>query len=382
MLSLLSGAALLTAVGLFSQLVGFGYRIVLSRLVGAETMGLYQLIMPVYSVLLSLTAVGLTAAVSNLTPQYLALGNSRGIPQLLGTCLKILFLLMVPISAVVLLCYDPISVYWLGDARTQLGLILLLPCVALTGVENLHKHFFYASSLVRPPPVAELLEQLRNGIWQDTDHLPPELELANRLNVSRTVVRDALSELERAGYIERVRGIGTVINRDVVNLARRMDQKFEFTQMIRARGMQPNSDDLRVSRHTADADAAQALNISLDTPVYYICRRVLADNTPVLFSTDIVPCSLFGTTRTDGIDFTRPIFNILDEACGIQVSSTITHLRAAMGDPAVRHALALQRDQALLELSETCYSRLCRPVLRCRTFYTDFFDFALVRKLV
>ena len=134
--------------------------------------------------------------------------------------------------------------------------------------------------------------------------------------------------------------------------------------------------------HMIDWIGDRGLNISLDTPVYYICRRVLADNTPVLFSTDIVPCSLFGTTRTDGIDFTRPIFDILDEACGIQISSTITHLRAAMGDPAVRHALALQRDQALLELSETCYSRLCRPVLRCRTFYTDFFDFALVRKLV
>ena len=131
--------------------------------------------------------------------------------------------------------------------------------------------------LISNQVVAELLEQLRNGIWQDTDHLPPELELANRLNVSRTVVRDALSELERAGYIERVRGIGTVINRDVVNLARRMDQKFEFTQMIRARGMQPNSDDLRVSRHTADADAAQALNISLDTlqpeKFAYLTRR-------------------------------------------------------------------------------------------------------------
>ena len=68
MLSLLSGAALLTAVGLFSQLVGFGYRIVLSRLVGAETMGLYQLIMPVYSTLMSLTAIGLTVAVSTLSP--------------------------------------------------------------------------------------------------------------------------------------------------------------------------------------------------------------------------------------------------------------------------------------------------------------------------
>ena len=150
----------LTVLGTLSQLLAFGYRVALSRMVGAEVMGLYQLIMPVYSVLLSLTAVGLTAAVSNLTPQYLALGNSRGIPQLLGTCLKALFLLMIPITVVVVLCYDPVSVYWLGDARTQLGLILLLPCVALTGVENLHKHFFYGSSLVRPPAVAELLEQL------------------------------------------------------------------------------------------------------------------------------------------------------------------------------------------------------------------------------
>ncbi len=150
----------LTVLGTLSQLLAFGYRVALSRMVGAEVMGLYQLIMPVYSVLLSLTAVGLTSAVSNLTPQYLALGNSRGIPQLLGTCLKALFLLMLPIAAVVLLCSDPISVYLLGDARTQLGLLLLLPCVALTGVENLHKHFFYGSGLVRPPAVAELLEQL------------------------------------------------------------------------------------------------------------------------------------------------------------------------------------------------------------------------------
>ena len=150
----------LTVLGTLSQLVAFGYRVALSRLVGAEVMGLYQLIMPVYSVLLSLTAVGLTAAVSNLTPRYLALQNSRGIPQLLATCLRTLLLLMVPLTAIVVLCCDPISVHLLGDARTQLGLILLLPCVALTGVENLHKHFFYGSGLVRPPALAELVEQL------------------------------------------------------------------------------------------------------------------------------------------------------------------------------------------------------------------------------
>ena len=54
---------------------------------------------------------------------------------------------------------DFVSVAFLGDARTQLGLILLLPCVALTGVENIHKHFFYGTGVVRPPAVVELMEQ-------------------------------------------------------------------------------------------------------------------------------------------------------------------------------------------------------------------------------
>ena len=76
----------LTVLGTVSQVLGFGYRVALSRMVGAEVMGLYQLLMPVYSVLLSLTAVGLTAAASNLTSQHLALGNGRGAAQVLGTC--------------------------------------------------------------------------------------------------------------------------------------------------------------------------------------------------------------------------------------------------------------------------------------------------------
>ena len=44
-----------------------------------------------YSVLLSLSAVGLASAVSNLTPQHLALGNSRGAAQTLSLCLRLFF---------------------------------------------------------------------------------------------------------------------------------------------------------------------------------------------------------------------------------------------------------------------------------------------------
>ena len=79
-----SSALFLTALAAVSQGLSFCYRVALSRLVGAEVMGLYQLLMPVCSVLLSLTAVGLTAAMSNLSSQYLALGNGKGVAQTLS----------------------------------------------------------------------------------------------------------------------------------------------------------------------------------------------------------------------------------------------------------------------------------------------------------
>lgn len=158
--STLYATLLLTGTGLFSQILGFLYRIALSRMIGAEIMGLYQLIMPVYSVFLSLTAVGLTTAAATLTAEYHALGRSGAVHQALRRCLLLFLLLCIPLGAVVILGSDAISVYLLGDARTRLGLILLIPCLLLTGVENLHKHSFYGMGNVRPPAFTELCEQV------------------------------------------------------------------------------------------------------------------------------------------------------------------------------------------------------------------------------
>ena len=84
--------------------------------------------------------------------------------------------------------------------------------------------------------VASLLEELRTGRYARADRLPAEVDLAAELGVSRTVIRDALSEMERAGYVERVRGIGTVVNRAVLSLRSRLDQKLEYYPLIRSFG--------------------------------------------------------------------------------------------------------------------------------------------------
>ena len=231
---------------------------------------------------------------------------------------------------------------------------------------------------------ARLLEELENGRYSGAAQLPSELELASDLGVSRTVVRDALSELERDGYLERVRGIGTLVNRDVVQLKNRMDQKLEFYKMIRAIGKEPRSDNLSVTREIASPALAEKLQLPTDAPqtLVFVRRRVMADDTPVLFSTDILPLSLFDNKRLEGIDFSQPIFDIAARHCHTEVTETVAHLHAVSGPAGIRRQLALRPEQALLQLEEICYSPLCKPVLCCQTYYTDFFDFAMVRKLL
>ena len=150
----------LTMLSALAQVINFFYRVVMARMVGAEVMGLYQLVMSAYAVIQAITTIGLTSALSNLTAQYLAVNDPLGADRLRGSCLKLFFCLMAPVGAVTVVCSDAISVYLLGDARTQLGLILLIPCLTLTAVENLHKNAFYGAGKPTAPALAEVWEQL------------------------------------------------------------------------------------------------------------------------------------------------------------------------------------------------------------------------------
>lgn len=197
-MSALPSTILLTAVSLFSQGVGFVYRVLLSRMVGPEVMGLYQLVMPVFSVLLSLTAVGFTAACSNLSARYRATGEGRAAGQVVRVCLTGFLCAFALVAVIAAPLSDAISVHLLGDARSRLGLLLLLPCVLLTGLENIHKHAFYGAGLVSPPAFTEICEQLiRAGavlglLWR---FLPQSPERAVGLIVCGMIICEVFSAL-------------------------------------------------------------------------------------------------------------------------------------------------------------------------------------------
>ena len=148
----------LSSIGL--QLIGFLYRIGLSRFGGAQVMGMYQLIMPAYSVIMSFTMSGLTLAVSRLCAQYQAAGDAAGVRGTVRFA-QLVFLCLFTCAAIpVCLFPDFLAGVVLGEKKIKGALLLLVPCLFLTGFENIFKSSFHGIKYILPPIVSELTEQL------------------------------------------------------------------------------------------------------------------------------------------------------------------------------------------------------------------------------
>lgn len=103
-------------------------------------------------------------AISVLSSEYHARKNELALGQLMSTGLRGLVVLWLPVALTVVFRQIFIARRLLGDGRTQLGLVLLLPVLLLTGVENLQKHQFYGIGAMRLPAGVELGEQILRSV--------------------------------------------------------------------------------------------------------------------------------------------------------------------------------------------------------------------------
>ena len=157
---LVQSTVLLVGSNLLLQALGFAYRVFLGRVGGAGAMGLFHLVMPAYAVIMSLTFSGITTAVTGLTSRHLAMGRTEDNARLVRLALGLFFLAFAVVALPVALGSEWLASTVLGDSRTRVALLIMLPCLLLTGVENIFKGHFYGVDNVRLPVVSDQMEQI------------------------------------------------------------------------------------------------------------------------------------------------------------------------------------------------------------------------------
>jgi stage V sporulation protein B len=157
--SFISGALILMLSGLVVRIMGFVYRIYLSNLIGAEGMGLFQLIFPLYSlVILTLTA-GISISVSKMVAEELAKNHYANLRRIMVCGLQIVMGASVVVS---LFCYvyvDFIANSILKDWRTYFSLVLLIPCIPIIAAASALKGYFYGIQEMVPTAISQIVEQ-------------------------------------------------------------------------------------------------------------------------------------------------------------------------------------------------------------------------------
>lgn len=154
----LQNAALLTASSLVLRMLGMGFRVILSAYLGGEGMGLYQLILALYAVFVSLATAGVNVAATRLAAQSLARGLGLGATarRLCTTALAFGTLAMAAQSALA----GPLARWLLHDVRAEAALRVLAPSLPFMAVAGALRGCFLAARRVTPNVAAQLVEQL------------------------------------------------------------------------------------------------------------------------------------------------------------------------------------------------------------------------------
>ncbi|MCX7746365.1 MAG: stage V sporulation protein B [Clostridia bacterium] len=158
--SFISGTIILMLAGFVVRIFGFIYRIYLSNLIGAEGMGLFQLIAPIYSLVILTLTSGISIAVSKMVAEEMARNHIVNLRRITSCALAMVVAAGMVVSVFIFLYLDFIVNNILKDSRTYYSMLLLIPCIPVIAAASAIKGYFYGIQEVTPTAVSQIVEQV------------------------------------------------------------------------------------------------------------------------------------------------------------------------------------------------------------------------------
>ena len=158
--AIIKSAIILTSANIITRVLGFFYRIYMSKTIGAEGMGLYQIITPLYLLIWAISSSGLSTTMSKLTAQEKAKGQQGNAEKILTISLIISVAIALCLSISVHNFAEEISQYIIKDKRTTLSLKWLSPCFPFMAAGSVIRGYFLGMQEAKVPAISQVIEQI------------------------------------------------------------------------------------------------------------------------------------------------------------------------------------------------------------------------------
>lgn len=154
------GSIILATVNFLVRIMGFGYKIILSKLIGPGGIGLFQLIIPVLSLFITITTAGIPIAVTKLVAKEEAKNNYSGSIQILKTALLIAISTSIILSLILFSSANYISQNILKNKDLLYSLYFLIPAIGIISISSVIRGYFYGLKKMAISGTAQIIEQI------------------------------------------------------------------------------------------------------------------------------------------------------------------------------------------------------------------------------
>lgn len=158
--SLIAGTLVLTVASLITRLLGFGFRIYQSQVMGAEGMGLYQLLFPIYMLLWAASSAGIALAIAKMIAAEVSKGQEGNAVHILKVSLLISLPLSFVLSTLLFIFAPFIARYYIHEPVTELSLRILAFCVPFMSTACCLRGYFQGHQQMSITALAQIVEQV------------------------------------------------------------------------------------------------------------------------------------------------------------------------------------------------------------------------------
>ncbi len=179
--SFVRGAVILLIAATINRILGFFFQAVIFRLIGAEGVGLFNLVYPVYVLLIVVTTAGIPLALSKMVAEAVARGNLPGARRIFHTALVLLFCIGCLITFIVYFSLPLLVKYVFVNKMVYICFLAMLPGVFIVAVTSVFRGYFQGIQQMIPPAVSQVCEQVTRvlaGLLLAYYFLPQGIEYA------------------------------------------------------------------------------------------------------------------------------------------------------------------------------------------------------------
>ena len=199
---------------------------------------------------------------------------------------------------------------------------------------------------------------IQDGTYPVSTFLPPESELEELFEVSRTTIRKAIKMLSDDGIVTVRQGSGTIINGN--RTTQNYNKVNSITESLKRKGYKVTTAGMMIEVFPASLSIAKELEIPINEKVARVQRVQCANGKPVSIMTNYIPYELVPGIEQYQNQFVG-LYQFMEETYKIEIEYSRDKIYAKSADFFEAQALQVEPKEALLTVHRICYANK-RPV--------------------